>query len=394
MQSNDINNLNDNAHHHYGVSTVYESNVTKTETGWRYDQKVARGSGFIKVPRVVAQRVASGEPVGMIVEDAIVAGMILRAWELRGKSPTLHDLRARLGRSPERIKRSCKRLQDAGWITATKVRFARGSGPWKTREWAKRWQYDIPETSPLRQMERGKVSETRVWVPVPLDVARSKSAETAAAYLVLHEQMTIDKAIVTSTRDLARLLRVSPSTAHEIMQRLGAHIVARQGNRVVYAMDTPLSRRGSRTVLVQGEELTFSGDRDRLTDRHRQLRAAIPGADKAERAALEQIHAHGIENPSLNLFLKVLEELNLHHIVRRDTGLRSVSRSWSWRLRGLARSLRVEKRRQRRAGDAKFAAVASHTLKNADCDKCDGTRLVEIALGSDRYAPCECVLRE
>lgn len=366
------------------------------------------GDGWIKVPmQLVGELGTAADPTMM--DAAIVAGFILRQWELLGYSPTMRTLRDFLGRSNGRVHAAVLTLHRLGWIRARKVKYA--PHKWK-------WRFEMPVGSPLHELRRGSKAPGIKWRAMPLEVARSRSTLVPTAFLVLSEMVRREGVIVTTPTQLARLLRCSRSTADRTLRALGARRVGRSddgsliytwndGTQLTYAWD---SRWGRLRAVDEAacrkwsDRLgaivdTLDGGRPVDAQGNTDWSVASPIGNPAH-AGTDALVSQLVQehDGDVRRVVRVLEETHLPKLLRSQATRGKILACFSWRIRQGLRAAPAAvagakpPKRQRAHSHAELIAQA---VRTESCRTCDGTgwdhRNPDASGGVSR---CACVRRE
>lgn len=340
---------------------------------------------WIKLPTGVVGRLLARDLPDDELDEWVIAGHVVRFIELFKVSPTQTQLCDVTARGWDRVTSGIERMQRKGWIVARKVPYRRNAAG----DYSAKWAYTIPDGSPLVELLRADGAKRRAWLPVPWAVSRSSSLMTVAAYAVLHEQMVIDKAIVTTPSDIARLLGCTRKTARQAMERAGAVLVDAHGRRRVYVMPT-WARPGALRVTRLGRELVSLGangqaQAEQLRRVELLLELAHVDVDRALERVLLSLEAAGVGRLDLPTVTRTLEEMHLQIVARDGSSFNRLCRSFAWRIRGTARAMSAASARRGRKAEVDRVMVA---LAAAVCSTCEGTRLMELPGREGVYTTC------
>lgn len=353
--------------------------VTRTDTN---EAQTIRGGAdpyqfFVKVPRYIVEGLAAGRVDLHEIELALVTGHILRhAHCYDGASPTMRELRELCGISDRKLKGIIARAVERGLVTARKRSFEYAPG-----QFAAKWVFQLVDGSPVDQLRGDAAALARPWVPVPCYVSRM-SPISVAAYLLLREQADVDRAIVTTPGDLAKLLKCSRSWAHEIVTALGATRLEFSGVRVWALPDAQRDRNATGSVTFHSREFRAPADarawklQARLAEADKVLKRAHVDVETQLRSIEQACQANGIE-PTAAFILRCIEVANARTLaVQSDPTARwmraRIGNRLTSRARSLAHEVELRVRRKQRALQHEALHFAAQTL----CIDCEGTGLV------------------
>jgi hypothetical protein len=336
-------------------------------------------SCFVKVHREYATRVAQGTVGDDELDAVILAGFVLRHWEVHGHSPTMSQLCRMSRRGWQRTERGVDWLVRHEWLRVRKQPYKR---PAAGDVYAAKWRFDVPAGSPLRQLADpvGEFSRTvtppaaatgdttagaavspasrkvspassRVWIPMVAEAAQARSLTVPGCYLVLHEQMVVDQLIVTTPADMARALRCSAHAAAHAFRANGAVRVLDQGVHSAYVMDTPFQRKVSQaSERIRGRTVYYlardvEAQRTELSRLRSLLTRYGMDPDREERKAIDTLVAVGAV-PTVPQLCALLEAEHMRIVARDGTLWARMVRSFAFRVRGAMRPVRARESRE------------------------------------------------